>query len=94
MPMHIIINGREIRSTPLKALLAMTALAGASLIAGLVFYVLLPIIGIAVTLTAGLIVLLLVASIVGAGAILLVSLLFGWAFGKSDIRFIQKNNLR
>ena len=89
MSTRIIINEREIRSPVAKFLLGLGALTAACIIAGLVFYVLLPIIGVVVTLSAGLFVLLVVASAIGSAALLLGMLLFGWVFGKSEIKFIR-----
>ena len=89
MTTRVIINEKEIHSPAVKFLLALVALSAACIIAGLLFYVLLPIIGIAVTLSAGVIVLLFVASVIGAGALLLGMLLFGWIFGKSEFKFIR-----
>lgn len=81
MTTHIIINGREITNPLARGLFAAVAIIVAALVSGFVVFVLLPLIGIAVSLSIGFvltfIVVMLFVSAVMAVGIYLYSLIVG-----------------
>lgn len=81
MTMHIVLNGKEVTSPAAKFGLSFAAVLGAALVTALVVFVLLPLIGIAVTLSASLVAIILVATFAGIVSLLLGSLLLASLVG-------------
>ena len=63
MNTRIIINGKEVTNPVARALLILSAIIVAAVVAALVIFVLFPLIGIAVTLSIGVIAIFIVAMI-------------------------------
>ena len=87
MATRIIINGKEVTNPYIKALLIVGAIVVAALVAAVVVFILLPIIGIAVTLSIGFIAVLIVAAIVSGATLLLLAVLAAWLFGVAEFRY-------
>lgn len=86
MTILIVINGKEVTNPLAKALLVFGAIIISALVTALVIFVLLPIIGIAVTLSAGFIVICIIALIVGIATLAIGSAIFGSLFGPTEFR--------
>jgi len=86
MTTQVIINGKEVTNPFAKAGLAFVAILIAALVTSVVVFVLLPIIGVAVTLSVGLIAIFLVSTIMGIMALAFGAVLLGWLFGSTEIR--------
>lgn len=82
----IIINGKEVTNPFVKAFLIFGAICFTSLVAAIVIFVLLPIIGIAATLSFGFVVIFIVATIAGIATLLFVTSILGWMFGSAELR--------
>lgn len=89
MSTHIIINGKEISNPVSKAGIIVSAVLISALVAGVTIFVLLPLVGVAVTLSVGIITVFVVAAIMGFAGVLLSTALFGWLFGSTEFRFIK-----
>jgi membrane protein implicated in regulation of membrane protease activity len=87
MATRIIINDREVTNPYIKGLLILGSILVAALVATLVIFVLLPIIGIAVTVSVGFIVVLIIATLLSAATLALVTVLAAWLFGAAEFRF-------
>lgn len=94
MTIQIVINGKEVTNPLAKALWVFGAIIVGALVTALVIFVLLPIIGIAVTLSAGLIIVCVIAIIVGIVALAIGSTILGSFFGPTEFRVknTRKNN--
>jgi len=86
MTTHIIVNGREITNPFARALLAIGAIITAGIIAAFLVFVLLPLIGIAVSLSIGFVLIIIAAMFVAAAVMALGTYLFGWLFGPAELR--------
>ncbi len=86
MTTRIIINGKEVTNPFTKALLILGAIIFAALVAALVIFVLLPIIGVAVTLSVGFLAIFIVAIMVSVVALVLVTVISSWMFGSTEFR--------
>lgn len=86
MATRIIINGKEVTNPFVKGLLILGAIIVAALVIAIVIFVLLPIIGVAVTLSVGFIVIFIIATIVGVATLTLATLLSAWLFGAAEFR--------
>lgn len=87
MTTHIIINGKEVTNPVAKATLSFSAILVAALITAAFIFVLLPLVGITFTLSAGLFAVFIVATIVGITGLVLATVVFGWLFGPTEYRF-------
>ena len=87
MTINVVINGKEITNPVAKATMVFGAVFFAALITVVFLFVLLPLIGIAVTLTAGVVAVFIVATIAGITALVLAMVVFGWLFGSTEFRF-------
>jgi len=86
MKTHIIINGKEVTSPFIKALLILGAILVASLVMAVVIFVLLPLIGVVVTLSVGFVVIFLVATIASVATLAFVTFISAWLFGAAEFR--------
>ena len=86
MKTRIIINGNEITNPFTKALMMLTGIIIAAVAAALVIFVLFPLIGIAVTLSVGVIAVFVVAIVVSVAVLSLVTILYSWLFGSAEFR--------
>ena len=77
MATHIVINGREVTNPVAKAAIGMVAVLFAGLVAAAVIFIVLPLVGIAVTLSVGLIGVVLVALGVGIPVLILGGAILG-----------------
>ena len=93
MATKIIINGKEITNPFAKALLIFGAIVVAAMVTAVVIFVLLPIIGVAVTLSVGFIVIFIVATIVSVATLALVTIISAWLFGAAEFR-IERSHKR
>ena len=87
MATRIIINGKEVTNPYVKAVFILGAIVVTALVTALVIFVLLPIIGVAVTLSIGFIVIFIFASVLGVVTLGIVWALFAWLFGTAEFRF-------
>lgn len=86
MTIQIVVNGKEVTNPFAKAFLAFGAIIIAALVAALVIFVLLPVIGVAVTLSAGFIVICIVSIIVGITTLVFGAAMLGLLFGTAEFR--------
>ena len=86
MTIRIVINGNEVTNPFAKAFLVFGAVIVAAISTALVIFVLFPIIGIAVTLSAGFIVICIVAIIVGITTLAFGTVMLGLLFGVMEFR--------
>lgn len=77
MATRIVINGKEITNPAVKAAVGTTAVLFAGLIAAAIIFLVLPLVGIVVTLTVGLVGVILVALGVGIPIVILAGTFFG-----------------
>lgn len=91
MSARIIINGKEVTNPFVKSSLIIGALIAAAIVIALVIFVLLPIIGIAVTLSIGFIVIFIIATVVGAATLVLLTIISAWLFGSAEFRIEKKH---
>jgi len=92
MTIQIVINGKEVTNPFTKAFLVFGAIIIAALGTALVIFVLLPIIGIAVTLSAGFIVICIVATIVCITTLAFGTTILGLLFGSTEFRVKSTHN--
>lgn len=90
MTTQVVINGKEITNPAAKISLAFGAILIASLIIALIVFVLLPLIGITVTLSVGFVAIFTIATLIGMTILLFGTLIFGWLFGPTKLR-IEKH---
>ena len=93
MATQILINGKEVTSPFAKAFLVFGAIITVALVTAVVIFVLLPIIGVAVTLSAWIVVIFIVAIIVGIATLAFVTTMLGMLFGAMEFR-IEKSRKR
>ena len=93
MTMHIVLNGREVSSPTAKFGISFAVILVASLVTAAVVFVLLPLIGIAVTLSVGLVAIMVVAAMTGLIALVLGSLLYAALVGPVEL-FIERMRQR
>lgn len=86
MAARIIINGKEITNPFIRTFLIFSAILVTALVMAGVIFVLLPIIGIAVSLSVGFIVIFIVASLASVVALTLFTLVSAWLFGAFEFR--------
>lgn len=86
MKTRIIINGKEISNPVTRFLLILSAIIMAAVVMALIIFVLLPIIGVAVTLTVGFIAIFIVAAMASVAALVLVTIVSSWIFGSTEFR--------
>lgn len=92
MTTQVVINGKEVTNPIAKATFVFGAILIAALITAVVVFVLLPIIGIAVTLSAGLVAISIVAIIAGIATLITGVALFAWFFGPAELRVKKSRN--
>lgn len=85
MTMHIVLNGREVTSPAAKFGISVAAVLGAALVTAAVVFILLPLIGVAVTLSMGLVAILLVAVLAGIAVVVLSSFLYASLVGPVEL---------
>lgn len=93
MATKILINGKEVTNPFVKAFLVFGAIITVALVTTVVIFVLLPIIGVAVTLSAWIVVIFIVAIIVGIATLAFVTAMLGMLFGAMEFR-IEKSRKR
>ena len=86
MKTRIIINGSEVTNPLTKALMMLSGIIIAAVVATLVIFVLFPLIGIAVTLSVGVIAVFVVAIMMSVAVLSLVTILYSWLFGSAEFR--------
>ena len=89
MNTRIIINGREISNPFIRLLLILGAIVFAALVAAVVIFILLPVIGIAVTLSFGFIVIFVIGIMASVAALVLVTMISSWLFGSTEFRIVR-----
>lgn len=89
MNTRIIINGKEVRNPVARYLLILGAIVFASLVAAVVIFILFPVIGIAVTLSFGLIVIFIIGTMASVVALVLVTIISSWLFGSTEFRVVR-----
>ena len=90
MATKILINGREVTNPFLKAFLVLGAIITVAIVAAVVIFILLPIIGVAVTLSAGFVLIFIAAIFVGIATLAFVTALLAMLFGGMEFR-IEKS---
>ena len=93
MTTQVVINGKEVTNPVAKTALAFGAILIVTLITTVIVFVLLPLVGIVVTLTIGFIAVFIVAIIAGITTLALSVAVFGWLFGPTEFR-IEKTHKR
>ena len=93
MATRIIINDKEVTNPVTKAFLIIGAIIVAAFVTAFVIFVLLPIIGVAVTLSVGFIIIFIVATFVSVATLAFITVILGWFFGSTEFR-IEKNHKR
>jgi len=86
MTIRIVINGNEITNPFAKTFLILGAVLVSAIITALVIFVLFPIIGIAVTLSFGFIVICIVATAAGIAILAFATVMLGLLFGVMEFR--------
>ena len=94
MATRIIINGKEVTNPVTKTFLIFGAIIIAALVSAFVIFVLLPLIGVAVTLSVGFIIIFIVATIISVATLAFVSILLGWLFGEAEFRYEKTHKRR
>lgn len=89
MNTRIIINGKEVSNPVARYVLILGAIIFASLVAAVVIFILFPIIGIAVTLSFGLIVIFVIGTLASVLALMLVTVISSWLFGSTEFRIVR-----
>ena len=87
MVTQIRVNGREVKNPFLKAFLLFGAIITLALVTIVVIFVLLPIIGVAVTLSAGFVMVFVVAIFIGIAVLAFITAMLGMLFGALEFRF-------
>ena len=86
MKTQIIINGKQISNPFIRFLLILGAIITAALVTAVVIFILLPLIGVAVTLSVGFIVICVIAIMASVVALILVTIISSWLFGSAEFR--------
>lgn len=90
MNTHIIINGREVTNPVARFLLILGTVVVASLVIAVVLLVLLPLIGVAVTLSLGFILIFVIAIMAAVAALVLITVVSSWLFGSAELRVSRR----
>jgi len=93
MTTRIIINEKEVTNPLVKGLFIFGAVIISALVTAIVIFVLLPIIGVAVTLSVSFILIFFVAIIISVSTLALVAVISAWIFGAAEFR-IEKSHKR
>lgn len=91
MATKILVNGKEVTNPFLKAFLVVGAIITVAIAAAVVIFILLPIIGVAVTLSAGFVVIFIVAIFAGIATLAFVTALLAMLFGAMEFH-IEKSH--
>ncbi len=91
MATRIVINDKEVTNPVAKVFLIAGAIIIAALVSAFVIFILLPIIGVAVTLSVGFIVIFIAATIISAATLAFAIIIMGWLFGAAEFRFEKTN---
>ena len=83
---HVLIDGRAVSQRAVKAKLAFAALLFSALFTAVIVFVLLPLIGLAITLSAGVVVILLMAAASGMSTLIFGAAIVAWCFGPAVMR--------
>ena len=86
MNTQIIINGKQVTNPFTRLMVIVGAIIIAALVAAFVIFILLPLIGVAVTLSVGFIVILVLATMASVVALVLVTIISSWLFGSAEFR--------
>lgn len=86
MNTQIIINGKEVTSPFARFLFMLGAIIITALVTAVVIFVLLPLIGVAVTLSVGFILIFIVATMASVAALVLLTIISSWLFGSAEFR--------
>lgn len=86
MSTQVVLNGKEVINPIAKAALALGAILIAALVTAVVVFVLLPIIGVAVTLSVGFAAIILVATIMGITTMIFGAVILGLLFAPTEFR--------
>ena len=92
MKTQLIINGKEISNPVVKYLLLFAAIFLSAIITLVILFIILPLIGIAATLSIGLIVSISIAVIISIPALIIFALVFNRVFGTTEVRIIQQHD--
>ena len=93
MTTRVVINGKEITNPIAKAALAFGLILIAALISVVVVFVLLPVVGIVITLSIGFVAVFIASIIAGFAVLILSTTILGRLFGSTDFR-IEKTYRR
>lgn len=94
MTIRIVVNGNEITNPFAKVFLILGAVLVSAVITALVIFVLFPIIGIAVTLSFGFIIICVVATSAGIAILAFATVILGLLFGVMEFRLEQSAKRR
>lgn len=86
MTTQVVINGKEITNPIAKAALAFGFILIAALISVVVVFVLLPLVGIVITLSIGFVAVFIAAIVAGFAVLIISTVVFGRLFGPADFR--------
>lgn len=86
MTIRIVVNGNEITNPFVKAFLVFGAVIATAIITAFAIFVLFPLIGVAVTLSVGFIVICIIATIAGIAMLAFGSAALGLLFGVMEFR--------
>ena len=86
MKTHIIINGKEVHSPFIKAVLMIGAIIVAALVTSVVIFILLPLIGVVVTLSFSFVVLFVIAIVASVAMLAFITFISAWLFGAAEFR--------
>ncbi len=86
MATQILINGKEVTNPFVKAFLVLSAIITLAIVTAIILFVLLPIVGVAVTLSAGFVLVFVVAMIVGIAVLTFGTVILGLLFGAVEFR--------
>ena len=89
MNTRIIINGKEITNPLTRGFLIFGAIIFAALVAAVVIFILLPVIGIAVTLSFGFIMIFVIAILASVVSLTLATIVSSWFFGSTEFRVVR-----
>ena len=87
MATRILINGKEVTNPVIKTILILGAIVLTALVSSIITFILLPIIGVAVTLSVGFVIIFIIASVISVVPLGLAVVLFAWLFGIAALRF-------
>ena len=87
MVSRILINGEEVTNPFLKTILIFGAIVVAALVAAAVIFILLPVIGVAITLSVGFVFIFIIASVISIVVLAMAVVLLAWLFGIGEFRF-------